>query len=270
MDCNIKLTMSQTKKIGLDILVEFDKFCKAHGLQYFLVYGTLLGAVRHKGYIPWDDDIDVAMFREDYERLYELINAGVSVRDDFEWCSSRLGNWNEPILKLTNKNTIYYHRGNMSVGIWVDIFVLDNYDEKIFKVNQFWRRVHIAKCTTHFDFSKKSIGKFLYKTLFCYKSLVSIAKGMEFRIKSIPFNGLVSSMQWANNDINEAEIYANPILLDFEGYKFSAPGNYDKYLTRIYGSTYMELPPEKDRVSHETDAYWIGDKEALDKCLMQR
>lgn len=73
--------MSQTKKIGLDILVEFDKFCKEHGLQYFLVYGTLLGAVCHKGYIPWDDDVDVAMFRADYEKLHELINAGISVRD---------------------------------------------------------------------------------------------------------------------------------------------------------------------------------------------
>ena len=60
--------MSQTKKIGLDILVEFDKFCKEHDLQYFLVYGTLLGAVRHKGYIPWDDDIDVWIKAEDLER----------------------------------------------------------------------------------------------------------------------------------------------------------------------------------------------------------
>ena len=84
--------MSQTKKIGLDILVEFDKFCKEHDLQYFLVYGTLLGAVRHKGYIPWDDDVDVAMFRADYEKLYELINAGKSVRNDLEWQSSHLNN----------------------------------------------------------------------------------------------------------------------------------------------------------------------------------
>lgn len=264
---NVKLTMTQSKKIGLDILVEFDKFCQKHSLQYFLVYGTLLGAVRHKGYIPWDDDVDVAMLREDYEQLYKLIVAGESVRDDLEWHSSRLGNWNEPVLKLVNKNTVCYHRGDMSIGVWVDIFVLDNHDEKVFKVNKFWRQVHIAKCTTHFDFSKKGFGKLLYKILFCWKPLMSIAKEIDARIKPISFSGMVSNMQWSSYDINEADVYDNPVFLEFEGYKFSAPGNYNKYLTKVYGLTYMKLPPKKYRVSHGTEAYWIGDKEKLERYL---
>lgn len=264
---NIRLTMSQTKKIGLDILVEFDKFCKEHDLQYFLVYGTLLGAVRHKGYIPWDDDVDVAMFRADYEKLYELINAGKSVRNDLEWRSSHLNNWNEPVLKLVNKNTICYHRGDMTIGIWVDVFVLDNHDEKIFKVNNFWRQVHIAKCTTHFDFSKKSIGKLLYKILFCWKPLMSIAKDIDARIKQIPFNGTISNMQWSCYDINDADVYENPTEMEFEGYKFCVPGNYEKYLKKVYGPTYMQLPPEKYRRSHGTEAYWIGNEKELNKYL---
>ena len=123
LDMHIKLTTKQSKKIGLDILVAFDKFCKEHNLKYYLVYGTLLGAVRHHGYIPWDDDVDVAMFREDYEKLNKLINKKISVREDLAWFSSRLGNWNEPLLKLVNLNTECYERGGSSVGVWIDVFV---------------------------------------------------------------------------------------------------------------------------------------------------
>lgn len=263
----IKLTTVQSKKIGLNILVEFNKFCKENGLRYFLVYGTLLGAVRHKGFIPWDDDVDVAMFREDYEKLYQLIKKGVSIRDDFEWYSSRLGNWNEPVLKLVNTNTECYQRGNMRIGIWVDIFVLDNHDKNVFNTNGFWRQVHIAKCTTHFDFSKKGIGKLLYKVAFCWKSLMAISKDIDARIKKIPFNGIISNQQWSCHDINDADVYNNPIELEFEGYKFPVPGNYTKYLRKVYGETYMQLPPEKERHSHETEAYWIGDEEFTGKYL---
>lgn len=261
----IKLSIAQSKLIGLDILVEFDKFCRRHKLKYFLVYGTLLGAVRHKGYIPWDDDIDVAMFREDYERLYNLINDGILVREDLQWYSYRLGNWNEPLLKLANKNTECYHRGKMVIGVWVDIFVLDNYDKKTFKINSFWRQVHIAKCTTHFEFSKKGLGKLLYKLLFSWKSLMSISNDMDARIKKVPFNGKISNSQWSCLDVNDADVYDNPVELDFEGYHFFAPGNYGKYLTKIYGATYMRLPPEQERRSHGTEVYWIGCKEMLRK-----
>lgn len=259
----IKLTIEQSKKVGLDILVKFDCFCRSNGLKYYLVYGTLLGAVRHKGFIPWDDDIDVAMFRDDYEKLHQIIESGVLVSNDLIWCSSRLGNWNEPVLKLVNKNTECYQRGNMNVGVWVDIFVLDNHDAAVFRTNNFWRQVHIAKCTTRFEFSKKGIGKLVLKVLFCWKSLMSISRDIDKRIKQVPFNGTISNMQWSCHDINDADVYDNPTELEFEGYMFPVPGNYNKYLEKVYGATFMQLPPEKERHSHGTEPYWIGEEEIL-------
>lgn len=265
LDMHIKLTTKQSKKIGLDILVAFDKFCKEHNLKYYLVYGTLLGAVRHHGYIPWDDDVDVAMFREDYEKLNKLINKKISVREDLAWFSSRLGNWNEPLLKLVNLNTECYERGGSSVGVWIDVFVLDNYDKKIHDTNDFWRKVHIAKCTHYFDLSKKGIGKLIFKCLFFWKSLVRIAQEMDDRIKNISYTGKFSVLQWPDKDVNDISVYEPAAELSFEGHQFCVPGKYTDYLLNQYGSTYMELPPEKDRQTHGIEPYWIGTKEEFDK-----
>lgn len=256
-----KLTSKQIKKIELDILLELTKFCDQHNIKYFLVYGTLLGAVRHKGFIPWDDDIDVAMMREDYERLNRLLTDN-KIREDLEWISAENGTWNEPFGKLVNRNTLAFsYRAETS--IWVDVFPFDNYDEHIFKKNVFMRCVHIAKNNNQFHFCKKDFAKYLLRFLFCWKSLDSIAQDIIKRSKNVPTNpnGLVANMTWedANGTAIHKSMFESQTEVTFEGHKFKTFADAHKFLHDIYGD-YMKLPPEDQRKTHGLKAWWIGNK----------
>ena len=251
------LSLNQIKKIELDILIAFTKFCDDHNLRYFLAYGSLLGAVRHGGFIPWDDDIDVVMMRSDYMKLNDLL-CHESIREDLEWVSIQNGKWDEPFGKLVNKNTIIkLERTNSS--IWIDIFPLDFYDKKLFKKNIFMRRVHIAKTTNHFDFSKKGIVKFLLKNIYFWKSLKSISEDIELRSKSAPHSDKIAHMVWAsdNRDVHDKVMFSSCSTVTFEGLSFKTVANIDLYLKTIYGN-YMELPPVSARKTHEITGFWIG------------
>lgn len=156
----VKLNLQQIKKIELDILKEFVAYCDKHSLRYYLAYGSLIGAIRHHGFIPWDEDIDVMMPRSDYEKLHELVKAE-PIGEELDLVSYTLGTYRVPIGKIVNKNTCVslFGRG-LEEKLWVDIFVLDNYDSKIAKSNAFWYKVYIARDTRHFDFSIKGIVKY--------------------------------------------------------------------------------------------------------------
>ena len=97
------LTNNEIKSIELNLLLEFKRFCELNNLRYYLAYGTLLGAIRHKGFIPWDDDIDVIMPRNDYEKFIEIY---VPSKENFLLRSNKLGNFSAPFSKLVDSNTI--------------------------------------------------------------------------------------------------------------------------------------------------------------------
>lgn len=255
-----KLTLQQVKKCELDILIALTNYCEKHNLRYYLAYGTLLGAVRHGGFIPWDDDIDICMPREDYERFKQLMKTE-SVRNDLDFINIENGKWNEPEGKIVNVNTIGYKRGDFETGLWVDIFPLDFYDKDILKKNIFWRRVHIAKCTEKFDFTVKGIIKLLLRVLFFWKSLNSISKGIINRTLSIKPNGYLSNMTWASdeNDVMPIEWINGYSYVEFEGIKFKTYTDVDGYLKQIYGN-YMKLPPIGQQKTHNVVAYWIGNQ----------
>lgn len=120
----------EQKKITLSILDAFDKFSKTHDLKYFLFYGTLLGAARHKGFIPWDDDIDVVMPIEDYLRLQDLLNDGASLPEPYFAASPYLKSSPEfhcPFMKIYDGSTIV-KQDSLSIdigfeeGLWLDVF----------------------------------------------------------------------------------------------------------------------------------------------------
>lgn len=253
-----KLNSKQIKRIELDILIALADFCDRHGLKYYLAYGTLIGAIRHKGFIPWDDDIDVVMLREDYMKLCTLLDKE-QIRSDLEWRSVQNGKWNEPFGKLENTNTTACTRGNIEIGLWVDVFPVDYFDPHVVRTNQFWRKVHIGKAATHFKFTKKGVAKYIFKCLFFWKPYMQIAQEMNRRAQSVPKRELVASCAWGANDHGGMDIveFEDPCYVEFEGHKFKTFKDWHLYLTRIYGD-YMQLPPEKDRKTHEIDAYWVG------------
>ena len=121
---NKKLSSEEIKQIELNLLLKLDEICKKYKLRYYLCGGTLLGAVRHKGFIPWDDDIDVLMPREDFEKLLRLEKKQKqdTVEKIVSWKS---GNSIYPFIKLINTNTVLkekYLSEEFTTGIWIDIF----------------------------------------------------------------------------------------------------------------------------------------------------
>ena len=125
-----RLTIDEMKGIELELMDELDRICKEHGISYYLGYGSLLGAVRHGGFIPWDDDMDVIMLRVDYERLMEGFSEWCSV-DRYKLISYRDGESIFPFAKIVDTSTKVFENytdKRYTNGVWVDIFPLDYVD----------------------------------------------------------------------------------------------------------------------------------------------
>ena len=125
-----KLSSDEIKRIELSIMKELDRICREHGLTYSLAYGTALGAVRHGGFIPWDDDIDIVMPRPDYERLLSLFKNGLKCL--YKLVSYRDGSSIYQFAKLIDENTSSYETfvgRDHATGLWVDIFPIEPTDE---------------------------------------------------------------------------------------------------------------------------------------------
>lgn len=268
------LELEEIKKIELNILIEFSNYCKENDLKYYLAYGTLLGAIRHNGFIPWDDDIDVIMPRPDYEKFVELTGYN-SIKKNLETrlYKNCLHPNIYPFAKIIDTNTIVYEKGktkkNIS-GLWIDIFPLDGYpsDKKIVEnhFNTYMKLRHLQDlATTNPFYIKQNIIKKILKTLLIspivkLKGIKNICKKIDENAKLYSYKdyNLVADFTWGDNltsfiDKNELE---PSVDVYFEGYKMRAPKAWNEYLTRLYGN-YMKLPPEEDRIPHGFKAYKI-------------
>lgn len=261
-----KLTTPQVKKIATCILRDFANYCDNHNLKYFLGYGTCLGAVRHKGFIPWDDDIDVMMTRKDYQKLHELLSKE-RINEHIDWQCIENGKWHAPFGKLVDIRTSANAYGDVNCGgVWIDIFPMDNYTPESYSKVKFWRHVLIARGTNHFDLSRKGIGKMLYKACFIFMSPQKIANKIREISVNTPYTGKIANMCWNTyrKEILDEDLFKNTSNVEFEGDVFKAVCDYDKYLTLCYGD-YMKLPPKDKRTAHFVEAYWLQD--SLPECF---
>lgn len=262
------------KKILLGILVELDRVCNQHGLRYFLTGGSMIGAVRHKGMIPWDDDIDVAMPRDDYERLklianeafdkdFELIHTGNN--DSYFWRFAKLCHKKTTLVEIEYPFCIE--------GVFVDVFPLDglpdNMADRIKHYNRYDKRLR-ELCLLYQppkQISFKTPRRFLsslkskfYHMVYSYAKLVdrceSVAKKFSYEESNyiVNFAGI-----YGIKEITQKKFFSDYILMDFEGYKLRVPIGYDGYLTGVYGN-YMELPPLEKRTPHHKPYYLDLDK----------
>lgn len=266
----IKLTQEEIKNIELDILLEFDKICKKYNLKYYIAGGTLLGAIRHKGFIPWDDDIDVCMPRTDFIKLKEVCNDENEV---YELKTKLSNNLNLPFYKLVDKRTVsklLFTNALMDNQLWIDIFPVDGLPEdikeveKIYKRCDFYRKIlmltdaNLGEGSTFFrkycKFILKPLAK-IYGKRRCITQIETIAFRYPYETSKY-----VGAVTWGLYGVGERMLkseFEKSVEVEFEGYKFPTFSCWDSYLKGLYGD-YMKLPAVEERKNHSMTAYFLN------------
>lgn len=270
-----KISSDEIKKIELEILKEFDKLCKKNNLYYVMCGGTLLGAVRHKGFIPWDDDIDVLMPRPDYERLINGIDMDFSEMPSYlEMCNWKRNNSYAPFIKIVDNRTkvqAKYIDDENASRLWIDVFPMDGAPSDDLKLKKLFgkslrvRKILRIKCARNGEgktFIKRLI-KPLVKILLKPISFKQLCNRLDAIAKTYDFDKTekVAGVLWGYGPQEriDKEKFMTPIQMTFEGYVFNAPSNYDEYLSGLY-KNYMELPPVDKRVTHDMEVYMTGNE----------
>lgn len=256
--------LEKLRIVELDILDEFVRICKKYNLRYFLAYGTLIGAVRHKGFIPWDDDIDVWMFREDYDKFASLAQQELGEQyfyQDYKTDPDYPYNFAKIRMNGTRFVQSAIDHLNMNHGVYIDIFPLDNARIDVSKEKKDWKRdklLRIIASVRYMDNKRSGVERSAIQKLLINTVKVFISKEKihnlidkhERKLNSIESNKVIyrSDEKWISFEKSDFE----EKQLMFEGKMYSVPDGYDKLLTIEYGD-YMQLPPENQRISnHET------------------
>ena len=259
-----QLTSEEVRQVQMIVLQEFHNFCTTHNLKYSLCAGTLLGAVRHKGYIPWDDDIDVMMPRREYIKLLKLYKSNQYTLYTYDTHREYM----LPYAKLCDNRTILLegviYEGNF--GVDIDIFPLDFFPNGIEESVKWTNRLKFLKDIR----AVKNI------TISCNRSFIKNAILFVCRCLTFPIpmkwivrridrvaqkyseheGGYVGNMTNGYNMKERTPMAKGLIDIEFEGKLFKAVNNYDVYLSSLFGN-YMQLPPVEKRIStHTARAYW--------------
>lgn len=249
------------KNYLFELLCDFADYCDQNGLRYYLCGGTLLGAIRHKDFIPWDDDIDVLMPRPDYERFRECFSKN-PIRDNYELLCAENGNSPFPFSKIINKQIMVETAfNNLDRNIWIDVFPLDGVPEE--KIDSDKMLEYAKKTKRKFAYASANLGSGtkLWKKIIKIPVLVFYKFiGKEYYSKkllrlsqkySFDQSTYVAGVAWscgAKERVNK-ERFLQYAEVEFHGRLFHAPGCWDEYLKNMYGE-YMKLPKESERCAH--------------------
>ena len=261
------IDLIEAKKIETQILIFIDTFCKENGIKYWLGYGTMLGAVRHKGFIPWDDDIDIIMLRDDYERFIKMFNDDKGIYKLH--CLENNTEYKNPFAKVEDSRTICKEGVNsFDIGLYIDVFPIDNMgntledSKNIVRKMLFYQKIFNIKLLKH---TKKNdfFSNFCLYMAKIILSPISMRYTAEIVSKKCRNAGIENSkyigcMVWGYgyNEILERGIIDNTEKYEFEKGYFPGFKDYDYYLSVHYGS-YMKLPPMNERRPHPRVAtYW--------------
>ena len=264
----------------IDVLSVFIRICEAQGLRYFCAGGTAIGAVRHQGMIPWDDDIDVFMPRPDYDRFLRL--AAQSMPEGYEVLSPyATKDYPMYFAKMCNARTTLLENERIPCvfGLYIDIFPLDGACDDVetcYREKRRFKRLmnKLEAVSTHNSFDeyvglltkRREWGRFAVKTVaFCCRSWLrrwllkqmdSIAYGRDYALSSrvVTYSGA-----YQRQEIYPKVWLETPQMFAFEGLMVNLPHDYDAYLRHFFGD-YMTLPPVEQRASHHQKVFFDLDK----------
>lgn len=253
-----EIKIEELRTIQMDILQNVHDFCIKHDIKYTLAYGTLLGAVRHGGYIPWDDDIDIAMLRPEYERFMR------EYKDDvYRFTECRLDkDVHIGFGKVEDTRTLVIEGGNTkNLGVSIDVFPIDDlcdtYEDSVkyvksYKWNWLIRKAKYRELSIVKSWSKKmavALLKFICLPFSVHHlTLTNIEKAIKHTNLQSKFVGLLSDVNVNEGEIMERAIWSRYQLVTFEDRKYMAISDMNAYLKHVYGD-YMKLPPKEQQVS---------------------
>lgn len=256
--------IEELHQVQLELLKLTAKICDELNLTYYLCWGTLIGAIRHNGFIPWDDDVDIVMLRPDYEKLIAYLSAHndelfpvqllhYSVNPDYIY----------PIARVCDtRYRVDADEPEYGLGIFIDIYPLDGWGNTEEDSSVYFRKMHPNRrdqfyvMKPAFPLHKEAKWKNLYKRILFRRAKMlgihRIIQRWDQKAKRFPVetSAYVGNLNWAQNErerINKADLV--PIKHQFEDAEFTIPAGYDRILRNYYGD-YMQFPPEEERSGH--------------------
>lgn len=264
-----RLTMQELRELEYKGLLYLKAICDENKLDYYLIGGTLLGAVKYNGYIPWDDDIDIALKREDYNKLIKIIENDVNS----EYKILTIYNTKDyyyPFAKLVNKNTKVIENAKEinDLGVYVDVFPMDNFDNDVYKIynkTKYIRNLTSRRMRIKDDSEKNNwgINQKIKDAIYGIIDVISLPLGYNFwarildKILSKNNKGkYVGTLYFDKIDFYDSDLFLEKQYYLFEKDKFKSMRNYDLYLTKQYGDYKKDLPKSKQVNPHQMEAYW--------------
>ena len=258
-----RLLLAKVHKVQLEIANEVKRICDKYHITYFLIAGTLLGAVRHKGFIPWDDDLDIGMLRKDYIRFLKIARKELKDYYFLETWKVSPG-YGMPFAKIRKNGTKYIERNSKNVnchpGIYIDIFPFDHVpNSKLLRLIheyqlKFYQYVILELCNYKVSLNNKSIKGFIYNLLkqrvkgfhikYLKKKYEMISK--KYNKKPTEFVLAVGGSYGYKKETIKFSWVSQTDELDFEGHSFKVPKGYKEYLACLYGD-FMTPPPTNQR-----------------------
>lgn len=267
-----RLTQSELKGLGQGILDAFDRYCKENNLTYWLSYGTLLGAARHQGYIPWDDDIDLMMPLEDYRKFIELYQKDIILPAPFRLASASAGGVDHHIWfpKIYDTRTVCHQNYledtiGTEQGAWIDILPIVGAADSAQREGTMGKFKQLMDDIEQCTFKPESCEGFLRGLK---RDLVRASKRrhghrallLEYENLMLEQHDLAGSPLCYDPSYPHVEYltswFADTIEMEFEGKKYPAPRAFDEILTACYGA-WRELPPEDERIPHVCEVTWL-------------